>query len=166
MSGKLALADAWPAQTWAEEPARLKLEEHLPHALGSTAIAVARLIGRAYQDRFGVSALEWRLMTLLAGRVSGAPARHRDDLAAGAASDKAAVRRALSALARRGLAEEGPRGPALTVAGWKLYDEIEPLALAYEATLLTDFTPGEVTALKHLLRRLRAAADRLRGEAG
>jgi len=140
----------------------LRLEAHLPHALGAAAIAVGRLIARAYQDRFGLSVIEWRLMALLA---EIGPAAERD-IFARAAADRPVARRAVRALIKRGVAEAGGGRLALTADGRRLYDEIAPLALAWEATLVTGFSPGEVTALKHLLKRLRAAAERLGGEGG
>jgi DNA-binding MarR family transcriptional regulator len=157
ISGPAAFANA-PSN----EAPRLSLETHLPHALGTAAIAVGRLIARAYQDRFGLSVIEWRLMALLAEIGPAA----EPEVFARAAADRPVARRALRALVKRGVAEAGPGGLALTAEGRRLYDEIAPLALAWEAALVTGFSPGEVTALKHLLRRLRAAAERLGGEGG
>jgi DNA-binding MarR family transcriptional regulator len=157
ISGHAAFANAPES-----EAPRLRLESHLPHALGAASIAVGRLISRAYQDRFGLSVIEWRLMALLA-EIGPAPELV---VFAGAATDRPVARRAMKALVKRGVAEAGPAGLALTDEGRRLYAEIAPLALAWEDALVTGFSPGEVTALKHLLKRLRAAAERLGGEGG
>jgi DNA-binding MarR family transcriptional regulator len=53
---------------------------------------------------------------------------------------------------------------ALTEAGRALHSEIAPLALAYEAALISGLTPDEVALLKRLLVRLQAAAGQLAGE--
>jgi hypothetical protein len=155
MSGQAA-----PAR--AEESPRLRLDDHLPHALGATAIAVGRLIARAYDDRFGLTVIEWRLTALLAEIGPAAD----EVVFVRAAADRAVAGDAVRALVRRGLAASGAAGLALTDEGRALYDEIAPLALAWEAALVAGFTPGEVTALKHLLRRLHTAAERLGGEGG
>ncbi len=156
MSGK---AVALGAQS--DDPPRLSLDNHLPHALGAAAISVGRLIARAYEGRFGLSVIEWRLMALLAeiGPAPGAVVFAR------AASDGPVAQHAVQALIDRDFAGGDGGALALTAEGRRVYEAIAPLALAWEAALLTGFTPGEVTALRHLLKRLAAAAERLGGEA-
>ena len=75
-----------------------------------------------------------------------------------------AWRRAVRMLTKRGVVETGAGRLALSAEGRRLYEEIAPLALAWEAALVTGFSPGEVTALRRLLKRLRVAAERLGGE--
>ncbi|MFI4933539.1 MAG: MarR family winged helix-turn-helix transcriptional regulator [Caulobacterales bacterium] len=152
--------EAAPRPTEADEPLRLRLGEHLPHTLRQSADAVSRLIARAYEDRFSLSIPEWRLMAWLAECGPASEAK-----IAAAMPDAVTARRAAEALTIRGAAQRTAAGLALTEAGQHLYDEIAPLVLAYEAALLTGLSPGEVTALKHLLKRVHAAADRLRGPA-
>jgi DNA-binding MarR family transcriptional regulator len=158
MSGEAAAV----AGAQVDEAPRLKLDTHLPHALGATAIAVGRLIARAYEARFGLSVIEWRLMALLAEIGPAGEA----EVFARAAADRPVARRAVRALGRRGLARAGAGTLALTPEGRRVYEEIAPLAIAWEATLVAGLSPGEVTALKLLLKRVRAAAERLGGEPG
>ena len=54
---------------------------------------------------------------------------------------------------------------ALTPEGRRLYAEVAPLALAYEAALLEGMAAGEVEDFKRLLQRLQAAAGRLSDDA-
>jgi DNA-binding MarR family transcriptional regulator len=53
---------------------------------------------------------------------------------------------------------------ALTPEGRRLYAEIAPLALAYEAALIAGLTPDEVSMMRRLLLRLQSAATMLAGE--
>ena len=157
MEGEAARAGALD-----EGEARLRLDDHLPHALRLTADATSRLIARAYEDRFGLSVPEWRLMAWLA---EAGPAA-QTEIARRTAMDGASVQWAAEGLARRRDIDTGDNGRlTLTAPGRALYAQIAPLALAYEATLLTGFSPGEAAALKLLLARLRAAAERLLGQA-
>jgi DNA-binding MarR family transcriptional regulator len=52
------------------------------------------------------------------------------------------------------------------VEGARLHAEIAPLALAYEAALISGLAPDEVALLKRLLARLQAAAGQLAGDSG
>jgi DNA-binding MarR family transcriptional regulator len=49
----------------------------------------------------------------------------------------------------------------LSPQGERLYEEIAPLALAYEQALIAGLSADEVEGLKRLLVRLQAAATRL-----
>lgn len=157
ISGQAAAPDAW-----AYEAPRLRLADHLPGAIDAAAIAVGRLTARACETRYGITIAEWRMIALVA---ETGPAPELDVLSR-SASDQAHARRTVRSLARRGLARIADRHVSLTPDGEDVYAEIAPLVLAYEATLLTGLSPGEVIALKHLLQRVRSAADRLQGLAG
>jgi DNA-binding MarR family transcriptional regulator len=87
--------------------------------------------------------------------------------------DKVTVSRAAQGLVRRRLAarsENQGDGRShlldLTREGRRLHGEIAPLALAYEAALISGLAPDEVALLKRLLGRLQTAATSLTGEAG
>jgi DNA-binding MarR family transcriptional regulator len=86
--------------------------------------------------------------------------------------DKVTVSRAAHGLVTRHLVgraahEADGRSHILTLTeqGRELHAEIAPLALAYEAALLSGLTPAEVETLKRLLMRLESAAGKLAGEA-
>jgi DNA-binding MarR family transcriptional regulator len=146
---------------------RLVLDDYLPYRLSVASNAVSRLIARAYEDRFGLSIPQWRLMAVLAEDGALTPGA----LVARTAMDKVTVSRAAQGLTRRHLiardaheADGRSHRLSLTAEGQRLHAEIAPLALAYEATLLSGLAPGEVAAMKVLLKRLEAAASKLAGE--
>ena len=143
----------------------LSLAEYLPFRLSVASNAVSKLIARAYEDRFGLTVPQWRLVSVLAE----GPATQAS-LLARTAMDKVTVSRAAQGLVTRRLAARTPNPTdarshslALTTEGARLYADIAPLALAYEAALLSGLEPGEVKALKRLLQRLEAAAAQLSG---
>jgi DNA-binding MarR family transcriptional regulator len=141
----------------------LILDEYLPYRLSVASGAVSRLIARAYEDRFGLTIPQWRLLALLAEEPLTQQA-----IVARTAMDKVTVSRAAQGLTTRHLvAREAHKADgrshilSLTEAGLALHAEIAPLALAYEAALLSGLTPAEVETLKRLLLRLEGAANRL-----
>ena len=148
--------------------AELKLDAYLPYRLSVASNAVSGLIARAYQDRFGLSVPQWRLICVLAedgGLTQG-------QLVARTVMDKVTVSRAAQGLLKRHLvgrsdhhADGRSHVLALTAEGASLYAEISPLALAYEAALIAGLAPDEVALLKRLLNRLQSAAGHLAGDA-
>lgn len=148
------------------EPA-LRLDGYLPYRLSVASNAVSGLIARAYEDRFGLTVPQWRLLCVLAE--DGALTQAR--IVARTVMDKVTVSRAAQGLARRRLVARSQHKSdarshvlALTAEGRRLHSEIAPLALAYEAALIAGLSPEEVTLLKRLLGRLQAAAGQLAGE--
>ena len=145
----------------------LTLDEYLPYRLSLASNAVSKLIARAYEDRFGLTIPQWRLMAVLAEKPLTQQA-----IVARTAMDKVTVSRAAQGLVNRHLVGRAAHEVdgrshllALTEQGRELHAEIAPLALAYEAALLSGLTPAEVETLKRLLMRLETAAGRLSGEA-
>jgi len=129
---------------------------------------VSGLIARAYEDRFGLTVPQWRVICVLAedGGLT------QVQIVARTVMDKVTVSRAAQGLSKRRLvtrAENKADGRShvldLTPEGRRLYAEIAPLALAYEAALISGLSPEEVALLKRLLGRLQAAAGQLAGEA-
>ena len=146
---------------------RLVLDDYLPYRLSVTSNAVSRLIARAYEDRFGLTIPQWRLIAVLAQDGAMTPGA----AVARTAMDKVTISRAAQALVRRRLVARGAHEAdgrshrlTLTQEGTRLHAEIAPLAPAYEAALLSGMTPGEVAAIKLLLKRLETAATRLSGD--
>ncbi|MDP1632644.1 MAG: MarR family transcriptional regulator [Caulobacter sp.] len=145
----------------------LVLDDYLPYRLSIASNGVSGLIARAYQDRFGLTIPQWRLMAVLAEDPLTPQA-----LVARTAMDKVTVSRAAQGLVTRNLvartaspSDGRSHSLSLTETGRRLHGEIAPLALAYEAALLTGLAPADVVLLKRLLARLEAAAARLSGEA-
>jgi DNA-binding MarR family transcriptional regulator len=146
----------------------LRLDAYLPYRLSVASNAVSSLIARAYQDRFGLPVPQWRLICVLAedgGLTQG-------QLVARTVMDKVTVSRAAQGLLKRHLiarsdhhADGRSHVLALTTEGARLHAEISPLALAYEAALISGLAPEEVSLLKRLLQRLQSAAGDLAGDA-
>jgi DNA-binding MarR family transcriptional regulator len=146
----------------------LKLDAYLPYRLSVASNAVSGLIARAYEDRFGLTVPQWRLICVLAedgGMTQGA-------IVARTGMDKVTVSRAAQGLSRRRLLERSDHHAdgrshllALAPEGLRLYAEIAPLALAYEAALISGLAPHDVVLLKRLLNRLQTAATALAGAA-
>ena len=154
-----------PAQL-SESPNALKLDAYLPYRLSVASNAVSGLIARAYEDRFGLSIPQWRLICVLA-EDGGKTQR---EIVARTIMDKVTVSRAARELVARRLAARSSNKAdgrshmlTLTREGERLHAEIAPLALAYEAALIAGLAPGEVAQLKRLLARLQGAADALSG---
>ncbi|MGZ6038833.1 MAG: MarR family winged helix-turn-helix transcriptional regulator [Phenylobacterium sp.] len=150
-----------------QREAELRLDAYLPYRLSVASNAVSGLIARAYQDRFGLTVPQWRLICVLAedgGLTQG-------QLVARTVMDKVTVSRAAQGLLKRHLVARSDHHAdgrshvlALSDEGASLYAEISPLALAYEAALIAGLAPDEVALLKRLLTRLQSAAGHLAGD--
>jgi DNA-binding MarR family transcriptional regulator len=151
----------------APSPATLRLESYLPYRLSVASNAVSRLIARAYEDRFGLTIPQWRLIAVLAehGPLT------QQAIGARTVMDKVTVSRATQGLVKRKLVERAPHGAdgrshhlALSKGGVRLYAEIAPVALEYEARLLKHFDHAALENLKQFLLHLEQAAAELSGE--
>jgi DNA-binding MarR family transcriptional regulator len=145
----------------------LRLDAYLPYRLSVTSNSVSGLIARAYQDRFGLTIPQWRLICVLAedGRMTQGQVVTRTFM------DKVTVSRAAQGLAARHLVDRADNHAdgrshvlTLTPEGRRLFAEVAPLALAYEAALIAGLAPDEVMLLRRLLGRLQSAATALVGE--
>lgn len=152
----------------ANNGAGLLLDGYLPYRLSVASNAVSRLIARAYEDRFGLSIPQWRVLCVVAEDGATAPT----SVVARTGMDKVTVSRAAQGLLKRRLVERTDSVSdgrshvlRLTESGESLYGEIAPLALAYEAALIAGLAPDEVALLKRLLTRLQGAANALAGDA-
>jgi DNA-binding MarR family transcriptional regulator len=142
----------------------LILDAYLPYRLSVASNAVSGLIARAYQDRFGLSVPQWRLICVLAedgGLTQG-------QIVARTMMDKVTVSRAAQGLLSRHLvgrtahhADGRSHVLALSPRGEQLYADIAPLALDYERSLIEGLSGDEVEDLKRLLLRLQSAATSL-----
>ena len=144
----------------------LRLDGYLPYRLSVASNAVSRLIARAYEDRFGLTIPQWRLIAVLA---EDGPLTQQA-IGARTVMDKVTVSRATQGLVKRKLVQRAPHDAdgrshhlALSKAGQRLYTEISPVALEYEARLLQQFDPAAIEELKRVLRHLEGAAEVLFG---
>ncbi|MDE2133374.1 MAG: winged helix-turn-helix transcriptional regulator [Alphaproteobacteria bacterium] len=135
----------------------LALDAFVPYRLSVLTNRVSGAIARHYADRFGLTIPEWRVMAVL-GDTPGPSAR---DVAARTAMDKVQVSRAVASLTaarrvERAQDEEDGRVAHLflTRAGRAVYDEIVPLALHLEETLLSALSAKERRTFDRLLAKL------------
>lgn len=140
----------------------LRVDDYLPYRLSAVSNAVSGLVARTHQDRFGLTAPQWRVVCLLAEATAGLT---RAQIAHRTVMDRASVDQAVRGLVKRGLAVDGRlRALTLSEEGARLQAELAPLAVAYEAALIAGLRPEEVRLLKRLLARLQNAAETLAGE--
>jgi len=138
----------------------LDLEHFLPYRLSVLSNTVSRAIADMYERRFALSITEWRVMAVL-GRYDGLSAR---EVAERTAMDKVAVSRALARLieagrVRRLVADHDKRQSVLRLSakGWKVYEQIAPLALEHERRLLAHLDDDERAWLSRILDKLWTA---------
>ena len=146
--------------------AALRLEDYLPYRLSVAANEVSRLVARAYEDRFGLTIPQWRIVANLAEHGPSTPQK----LGRLAAMDKVTVSRASQGLQERGLSrrlENGEDGRShilvLTDEGVALYEAVAPLALEFERALIEDWSPEEIERLHAQLKTLQHKAALLAG---
>ena len=146
--------------------ASLRLDSYLPYRLSVASNAVSRLIARAYEDRFGLTIPQWRLIAVLA---EDGPLTQQA-IGVRTVMDKVTVSRATQGLVKRRLVQRAPHDAdgrshhlALSEAGARLYDEVAPVALEYEARLLQNFDPAAIESLKQFLLHLERVAGDLSG---
>ncbi|MDQ3205122.1 MAG: MarR family winged helix-turn-helix transcriptional regulator [Pseudomonadota bacterium] len=135
----------------------LDLEHFLPYRLSVLSNRVSSAIATVYSERFDLSVTEWRVIAVL-GRY---PDLSANELAQRTAMDKVAVSRAVSRMVEAGrlqrdLHDQDRRRSVLRLseAGYRIYDEVAPLALAFEQRLIGRMDEAERTMLFRLLDRL------------
>ncbi|MDG2517023.1 MULTISPECIES: MarR family winged helix-turn-helix transcriptional regulator [Lysobacter] len=137
--------------------AQLDLEHFLPYRLSVLSNRVSGTIARIYTERFQLSITEWRVMAVL-GRYPGLSA---NEVAQRTAMDKVAVSRAVARLLDAGRLDREIHGDdrrrsvlKLSEGGYRIYDEVAPLALAFERRLLDGIDDQERAVLFRLLDKL------------
>jgi DNA-binding MarR family transcriptional regulator len=144
------------------EHAHLELEHFLPYRLSVLSNRISQEIARLYADRFALNVTEWRLLAVL-GRY---PDLTATELVERTAMDKVAVSRAVASLVDDGRLTRKVDGEdrrrtklRLTAKGYRIYDEVAPLALAYQQRLLSELDAADRAQLESLLSRLNVAPD-------
>jgi DNA-binding MarR family transcriptional regulator len=140
---------------------RLRLHDYLPYRLSVATNAVSRLIARAYESKFALKIPQWRLIAVLADE---GPLTQQE-LCGRTLMDKVTVMRAAQGLLTRRLIRRLPNAQdarshrlIMTAAGQRLYDQIVPMALEYQARLLTGIERADIARLEQMLRRLEQSA--------
>jgi DNA-binding MarR family transcriptional regulator len=139
----------------------LILEDFLPYRLAILSHTVSSSIARAYDQRFGLTIPEWRVIAIL-GRFPGLSAV---EVAKRTMLDKVAVSRAVTKLIKGGridrqFADADRRRSILNLSaeGRKVHDEVAPLALGIEDDLLHGLTDDQISTLNEVIERLLARA--------
>ncbi len=137
--------------------ATLELDRFLPYRLSVLSNRISQDIARLYGERFALTVTEWRILAVL-GRF---PDLSAGEVAERTAMDKVAISRAVTSLLESGRLKRRIHGQdrrrsvlALSANGYKVYDEVAPLALAYERRLLEGLQSDERAALDRLLARM------------
>ncbi len=146
----------------AGQAASLKLEEFLPYRFSVITNRISRHLAKAYESRFGISIPEWRVIANLA-RFAPMTA---GEVAERSSMDKVKVSRAISKLVEAGLVIKNPdsadrrRGQLqLSAEGERIFQQIVPLALGWEAQLLDGLSPEERRSLKSVLNKIQSVLD-------
>lgn len=150
----------------AAEFGRLILEEFLPYRLSVLANTVSRDVARMYDERFGLSIPEWRVMAALARY----KALSAVEVAGRTAMDKVRVSRAVARLLRAGVIQRATDRTdrrrselRLSPRGIAIHAQIVPLALSVERELLSVLSAEECRSLDLLLAKLQARAVEIEG---
>ena len=137
--------------------AQLDLEHFLPYRLSVLSNRVSSAIAGVYSERFALGITEWRVMAVL-GRY---PELSANEVAQRTAMDKVAVSRAVARLVEAGrlvreMHDDDRRRSVLSLSedGYRIYDEVAPLALDFERRLLGGISEAERAVLFNLLDRL------------
>ena len=136
---------------------KLKLAEFLPYRLSVLSNTISRNIAEIYDREFGLNIWQWRVMAV----VGEAPGVSATEVTQRTAMDKVAVSRAVSGLidlgymTREASAEDARRSVLkLTPQGQDIYNQIVPLALAYEKDLLKGMDREKLEDLQSALSHL------------
>ena len=139
--------------------APLKLESFLPYRLSILSNTVSQAIADDYQQRHALGVTEWRVLAVLA-RFPGLSAR---EVAERTAMDKVAVSRALARLVAAGRVDRSVHADdkrrsvlRLSPNGWRIHDDVAPLARARERALLARLDATERAWLVRILDKLLA----------
>jgi len=137
--------------------ALLDLEHFLPYRLSVLSNLISQTLADTYAERFAIGITEWRVIAVL-GRHPGLSA---NGVAERTAMDKVAVSRTIARLLERELVQRDTHGDdrrrsvlELSESGYRIYDEVVPLALVRERELLTYFSDEDKRLLDVLLSKL------------
>ncbi|MFD2175946.1 MarR family winged helix-turn-helix transcriptional regulator [Veronia pacifica] len=145
-------------------PVDFSLDDFLPYKLVRTAEHVSDGLARLYQEEFGITRPEWRVLATLGNR-DGVKAK---ELSAETSLDKVRVSRTLTSLESKGyvcrVKDQNDHRAAylhLTTKGRELYQRIVPRALEWENDILAGMSASQYRDLFKALDLLLARADKM-----
>jgi DNA-binding MarR family transcriptional regulator len=155
------------SQSRAHDKPLLELEGFLPYQLNVLAEGVSRSLSQLYEQRFGISVPEWRVIATL-GQYRRMTAK---DIGQHSRMHKTKVSRAVAALIRQGRVCRSPNEDdkreaflTLTDAGRAVYEELAPQAQAFAGELTEVLSDADRAALERIVARLRERSERLARE--
>ncbi len=138
-------------------PTALHLPGFVPFRLNRLAVAVSNHLSVIYRERFELDIPEWRVLVTV-GPERGCTAQF---IAGSTRMHKTRVSRAIAHLEKRGLLERASSTDdrramelQLTKTGRRMYQDLVPLALERERTLLANLSKEELQGLLAGLARL------------
>lgn len=159
------MRDGKPAPDTPPPPPPLLLDAFVPYRLSVLANTISRSVAAIYEERFGLTIPEWRVMAVLGLEDGGPEPVSANSVAARTAMDKVQVSRAIARMVQAGLvsrdtdsADRRRSALSLTDKGLAVYRQIVPAARRYEQELLEALSPEDQAALDRLLSTLHAAA--------
>ena len=142
----------------------LILDRFLPYRLSVLSNTVSTAIANRYTERFDLRIPEWRVLAVLGMQ----PGLSAAEVAAKTAMDAVAVSRAVTRLLKQGRLERSYTSQdrrrselRLSEHGQRVYEEIVPIARAYERALLDGLDDTQRLELDLLLQMLTQRANRL-----
>ena len=142
----------------------LNLEDFLPYRLSVLTSTVSRALARMYEQRFGLTVAEWRIMAILA-RFESLSANAVCDRTA---MDKVQVSRAVARAVENGLIDRAidqvdRRRSVLTLTakGRGIHEQIVPMASDLQARLQSALTSEESAQFNDMVYRLYGRAREL-----
>lgn len=148
------------------ETQALHLERFLPYRLNVVGTLGGRALGRIYGEHFGIGIPEWRVVAQL-GEFGKLTSRDIGELAQ---MHKTKVSRAVNELEKRGLVSRAENRQdrresfvTLTPAGKRIYDQIVPLALGFEARWVEGIAADELKVFERVLSTLTERGRHLAG---
>lgn len=148
---------------------KLELEGFLPYRLNVLASTVSQALAGLYARRYGFGIPEWRIIATL-GQFGTMTAK---DIGRHSHMHKTKVSRAVATLTRRKLVTRRANRQdlresflSLSAEGRAIYDDLVPVALDFEQSLLTGIAGGDRADLDALIGRLIARAQTLLAETG
>jgi DNA-binding MarR family transcriptional regulator len=146
----------------------LVLQDFLPYRLSVVTEAVSGLFATRYQERFGLSIPEWRVVAVVGQQ--GGPSTQ--EVIERTGMDRVRVSRAVIRLADKGLLErlQHPRDQRaqllqLSRQGRAVYREIVPLAREMQAALASALSEAEQRQLGTILEKIGRRTRELSGAA-
>ncbi|WP_439572895.1 MarR family winged helix-turn-helix transcriptional regulator [Phreatobacter sp.] len=148
---------------------KLELEGFLPYRLNVLASTVSQALSGLYARRYGFGIPEWRIIATL-GQFGTMTAK---DIGGHSHMHKTKVSRAVASLTRRKLVTRRANRQdlresflALSPDGRAVYDDLVPVALDFEQSLLRGIATGDRGDIDALIGRLIARAEALLAETG